>query len=404
MRNFFERKEKSIIAVLICIIGVLLVVIFADGKDGTVVETDTTIIENEESESEEEIVSEVIETSVTEPIVEETALIEVESVEVKLEETTTEDWGSFEQYYMDNPIDNILSQQLEKALVEAEIRDSQELYKELWLEQYQGMMEFVQNHCIYEEELENYERFAGEIERGYEELQPLIKNTMLDTFEVPSDSPEKATWGWGNGTAARLAMHEGMYYRNACMLLIPFLNNIDGGYEFVTAEEVWERVEELYEVPTTITSSVPTSVEETRLAFGKALWDVYQKGILPDGGALDYTSMESAKANSFSVIDIDFDGKEELVLRWKNACMAGMMEIIYGYEDGDGVIYYVLPAEWDWPYGDEYLMDGADYEAWRNAQIEDTSEMDIPFVNLTEEKIAELGYPKPYVYVPEPKG
>ncbi|MBQ7944277.1 MAG: hypothetical protein IJ326_09480 [Lachnospiraceae bacterium] len=483
MRNFFERKEKSIIAVLICIIGVLWVVIFADRKESAVVETDTVLSEVEEIE-ESEIEVEAIVESESEEV--ETVEQEIEQTEtgVELQETAVEDWGSFEQYYMDNPIDNILSQQLEKALVEAERRDLQELYKELWLEQYRGMMEFVQNHCIYEEELENYERFAGEIERGYEELQPLIKNTMLDTFEVPSDSPEKATWGWGNGTAARLAMHEGMYYRNACMLLIPFLNNIDGGYDFITAEEVWERVEELYEVPTTITSSVPTSVEETRLAFGKALWDVYQKGILPDGGALDYTSMESARANSFSVIDIDFDGKEELVLRWENACMAGMMEIVYGYEDGvifkelcefpsmrfyengiveadwshnqglagdfwpydmyrydaasdsyqkigtvdawdkslseknyedelfpadidedgDGVIYYVLPAEWDWPYNEEYLMDGADYETWRSAQIEDTSEMDIPFVNLTEEKIAELGYPMPYVYVPEPKG
>ncbi len=689
MKKLFERKENNVIAVLLCIIAVLVVVAFADEKESVVPKTDVVLLEVDETVEGKIDINKVAESKIEieqmVESVEELAIQETQQAEVVMDsqETVVEDWGSFEQYYMDNPIDNILSKQIEKALVEAEIRDLQELYKELWLEQYQGMMRFVRSYCIYEEELENYERFTGEIERGYEELQPLIENAMLDTFEVPSDSPEKATWGWGNGTVARLAMHEGMYYRNACMLLIPFLNNLEGEYEFITAEEVLERVEELYEFPITFCTELfrtelmimPDSVdktivydygdwelgdsvlavfrnqdnelviidctndslvaiyedwsnydytgfemglekghyancitvqddvfgqnalllqmpvganailymtivnvegkatvvfcttehgltvddadgdgenelisnlegyfydwqeervyvnramllgnvrqlvyteeynawqvwyddgemqpgvlkeneyqitlisdeEETRLAFGKALWDVYQKGILPDGGTLYYTGMESARANSFSIIDIDFDGKEELVLRWENACMAGMVEIVYGYEDGvifeelrefpsmrfyengivevdwshnqglagefwpyeiyhydadtdsyqnigtvdawdkslseknyedelfpadidkdgDGVIYYVLPVAWEWPYDDEYLMDGAEYEAWQKEKIGDASEIEILYQSLTEENIATLGYPKPYVYVPEPKG
>ena len=112
------------------------------------VETDTVLSEVEEIE-ESEIEVEAIVESESEEV--ETVEQEIEQTEtgVELQETAVEDWGSFEQYYMDNPIDNILRQQLEKALVEAERRDLQELYKELWLEQYRGMMEFVQNHCIY---------------------------------------------------------------------------------------------------------------------------------------------------------------------------------------------------------------------------------------------------------------
>lgn len=36
---------------------------------------------------------------------------------------------------------------------------------------------------------------------------------------------------------------------------------------------------------------------ETHRAFGKVLWDAYQRGILPDGHELDYVDMEGASKN-----------------------------------------------------------------------------------------------------------
>lgn len=73
---------------------------------------------------------------------------------------------------------------------------------------------------------------------------------------------------------------------------------------------------------------------ENHMAFGKVLWDAYQRGILPDGHELDYVDMEGASKNSFSITDIDGDGQEELVICWSNACMAGMVTYVFGYQDG----------------------------------------------------------------------
>lgn len=224
--------------------------------------------------------------------------------------------------------------------------------------------------------------------------------------------------------------------------------------------------------------------EAQYLAFGKALWDIYQKGTLPDGRVLDYSSMKAAESNNFSLIDIDFDGKEELLLRWTHASMAGTVEYIFGYDneaiyvelaefprltfydngiveagwshnqglagdfwpynvycyntendtyqligrvdawdksvreenyedesfptdidvDGDGVVYYLLPANWDGMYNEIHLVDGADYLKWRESYLGEAKEISISYQNLTEENIAALGYPKPDIQVPEPKG
>lgn len=231
-------------------------------------------------------------------------------------------------------------------------------------------------------------------------------------------------------------------------------------------------------------STVPASEEEAqRLAFGKVLWDVYQRRTLPDGSALDYMGMEAAAENRFALTDVDGDGQEELLLFWDNACMAGTTEFIFGYDsggihvelsafpdlifydngiveeswshnqglagrfwpyniyrydaendayqyfggvdawdkdvqeenyegdsfptdidvDGDGLVYYILSADWGGQYNMP-LVDGADYENWRNTFMDEAEEINILTQKLTEENIAALGYPKPDVPLPQPAG
>ena len=83
---------------------------------------------------------------------------------------------------------------------------------------------------------------------------------------------------------------------------------------------------------------VPVEVQdddtERRLAYGKALWDMYLLGLRPDGEELDWTSPEESAQNRFALADVDGDGAEELAVCWTNACVAGMQGLVYGYEDG----------------------------------------------------------------------
>lgn len=69
-------------------------------------------------------------------------------------------------------------------------------------------------------------------------------------------------------------------------------------------------------------------------AYGKVLWDLYLQGLLPDGYKLYHAGTEHAKDNSFAILDVDGDGKEELILLWTESAVADMVEIVFGYNDG----------------------------------------------------------------------
>lgn len=78
--------------------------------------------------------------------------------------------------------------------------------------------------------------------------------------------------------------------------------------------------------------------EETaaREAFAALLRQVHEERILPDGTELEGSSMEAVEGNLFALFDVDGDGQEELLLLWQNACTAGEMEIVYGYDTDSG--------------------------------------------------------------------
>lgn len=203
-------------------------------------------------------------------------------------------------------------------------------------------------------------------------------------------------------------------------------------------------------------------------AYGKALWDIYRQGVLPDGHTLEYTGIESAERNKFAVCDVDGDGSEELLICWSNTLtMAGMVEYvldsdgdqcytelteypsIYYYDngsveadwshnqglagrvwpknfyrynaekdayesfgsmdawdrsmledgfpdeidaDGDGLVYYLLPADWKGDYEKKVTVDGPEYEAWRAECLGEASLIQPVYQELTAENIEALGF------------
>ena len=74
---------------------------------------------------------------------------------------------------------------------------------------------------------------------------------------------------------------------------------------------------------------------DRRLAYGKALWDMYLRGVLPDGTELERaTDLGPAEGNQFAVEDVNGDGEKELIVYWTNACTAGLQGLVYGFDGG----------------------------------------------------------------------
>lgn len=78
-------------------------------------------------------------------------------------------------------------------------------------------------------------------------------------------------------------------------------------------------------------------------------------------------------------------------------------------QDGDGMVYFLLITDEDWKqrYGSgltsiaEAAVDGPVYEAWRDSILQDGQPIEIPWLPLTRENIAALGYPEPEMSKPE---
>lgn len=138
-----------------------------------------------------------------------------------------------DSYYecMENPIDSLFAEALHYSNVMVEYRQIQELYYDTWKTQYDNIMGIIRDKCKYEEDIANYELFTKELEEGFDNLQPLILNEMLDNYDMP-ESPEKNSWG--NGTRERLLMYQGTMYRNACMFFMPLLE--ENEYVFPLSE------------------------------------------------------------------------------------------------------------------------------------------------------------------------
>lgn len=84
------------------------------------------------------------------------------------------------------------------------------------------------------------------------------------------------------------------------------------------------------------TSITAEEDEARRLAYGKALWDMYLLGLLPGGEELGRaTELGPQEGNEFALCDVNGDGAEELVVYWTTVCVAGMRGLVYGYGDGE---------------------------------------------------------------------
>lgn len=200
--------------------------------------------------------------------------------------------------------------------------------------------------------------------------------------------------------------------------------------------------------------------------YKSILKGIYDNHIFPDGQACDWDGRSDVTQNQFAVYDIDQDTQDELILAYTNSSMAGMIELIYDFDndtktaneefrefptltyydngiikadwshnqglagdfwpytlyqydkksdsyvdvgmvdawdrslsatdyngdpfpaesdtDGDGIVYYIMQ---DGEYKLDHPIDGAEYEQWRDFYIGNAKEVNIPFVNLTEENI-----------------
>ena len=157
-------------------------------------------------------------------------------------------------------------------------------------------------------------------------------------------------------------------------------------------------------------------------AYKAALENLYVNHVFPDGTTCNYFDAQDLEKSQFTILDIDGDGEEELIIRYVSGPMGGMREVIYGFSGGDflmeeflefpPLVYYdngFIRADAShnqgddtdgWPYvmykymgeSDSYkeVGSGVSGDGSIESYVGTGKEMDVPFLHLTEENIQSI--------------
>ena len=128
------------------------------------------------------------------------------------------------------------------------------------------------------------------------------------------------------------------------------------------------------------------SRNERKAAFISALEGICRNQVFPDGSEFQYDVATNGEGNQFAIYDIDFDGKEELIIQYTTTYTAGMVEVIYDYDSKTKLLkeelrsfpsltYYnngIVSADWSHNQGLAGLGDFWPYTLYQYKQESDT--------------------------------
>ena len=128
------------------------------------------------------------------------------------------------------------------------------------------------------------------------------------------------------------------------------------------------------------------SRNERKAAFISALEGICRNQVFPDGREFQYDASTNGEGNQFAIYDIDFDGKEELIIQYTTTYTAGMVEVIYDYDSKTKLLkeelrsfpsltYYnngIVSADWSHNQGLAGLGDFWPYTLYQYKQESDT--------------------------------
>ena len=128
------------------------------------------------------------------------------------------------------------------------------------------------------------------------------------------------------------------------------------------------------------------SRKEQMAAYSAVLKGIYYQHKYPDGQDCGFNYSGDVSDNQFAIYDIDFDGKEELIIQYTTTYTAGMVEVIYDYDSKTKLLkeelrsfpsltYYnngIVSADWSHNQGLAGLGDFWPYTLYQYKQESDT--------------------------------
>ncbi len=125
-------------------------------------------------------------------------------------------------YLMNNPIDEYFNPKL-NSKIEAEVRDAQDEYEKIWKQEYDKIITIIRKKTIYDQDKENLKNFEQSVQSLIKTANPVLETELSDSYNYSPDDAENRSFG--NSTSSALHGINGQIYRDASMLLIPYLKD-----------------------------------------------------------------------------------------------------------------------------------------------------------------------------------
>lgn len=137
-----------------------------------------------------------------------------------------------------NPIDEYFIPCINNVSTEAERRFYQDTYRGVWKSEFENILKILEEECIYQEDKDDLVAYRNSIEKSIESTQNIVVTHWLDNYNMPPDNHRNL---WGNGTRSGLNQIKGEIYRDASMLLIKKMYNLN--YKFIDRDYSKEHYE-----------------------------------------------------------------------------------------------------------------------------------------------------------------
>jgi len=196
------------------------------------------------------------------------------------------------------------------------------------------------------------------------QFQRSVKGYFNDVILNAGNGEDYEQWSYGtsSGVPVMLALGPGRSLIFAdlpdCFAVFNVLIGTDGGMTRERLEAVAERYDfgklSPVEPPEVLPEPEPDPVvpagerTDAREAYAKALRDLLYNGVMPGGGSIDMDWGDLSQ-DQFAVYDVDFDGREELILLHTASYMAGMNGLVMEFDPtytGTGNPFYFQIGDW----------------------------------------------------------
>lgn len=117
-----------------------------------------------------------------------------------------------------NPIDAYFLPRIKNASCQAGHREMQDMYWDAWKTEFDNIMVWMQDKCVYQEDKDNLLLFTKSVESLIETTRTILVTDWLNDYELLPTSDNRNFWG--NGTRSGLNQKEAEIYRDVSMKLI----------------------------------------------------------------------------------------------------------------------------------------------------------------------------------------